>query len=124
MDSMRDSILGTINKMLGNEGDFTPFDTDVITFINAALLSLTELGIGPKDGFEVTGYGETWDDFLTNEAQLSAAKTYVYLEVKMVFDPPSNSFVMESMKQQAEKLGWRLNVMAESVETFDFMNQE
>lgn len=124
IDQMGDSIVATIKKMLGLEDDYTPFDTDVIVNINAALMTLTQLGIGPKEGFTVTDYSQTWSDFVTNEVQLGAVKTYVYLKVKMIFDPPTNSYVMDAMKQQAEEIGWRLNVQAESVEKFDFMTKD
>lgn len=123
MEDTNNSILYTIKKMLGLEEDYTPFDQDVIVHINSALMTLTQLNVGPKTGFMITGYEEEWDDFLTNNVMLGAAKNYVYLKVRMLFDPPSNSFVMEALKQQAEEIGWRLNVMAESVETFDFMKE-
>lgn len=123
-DQMSDSILVTIKKMLGLEDAYTPFDTDVMIFINAALMNLTQLGVGPKEGFTISDYDTKWSDFLTNEVKLGAVKTYVYLKVKMAFDPPTNSFVMDAMKQQAEEIGWRLNVQAESVEKFDFMHED
>lgn len=121
MDEFHDSILFTIKKMLGLDDEYTPFDVDVTVNINSAIMTLTQLGVGPKEGFHVSGYAEKWSDFLTNEVMLGGAKTYIYLKVKMLFDPPTNSFVMEAMKQQAEEIGWRLNVAAESVEHFDFM---
>lgn len=123
-DQMCDSIFVTIKKMLGLEDAYTPFDTDVMIFINAALMNLTQLGVGPKEGFTISDYDTKWSDFLTNEVKLGAVKTYVYLKVKMAFDPPTNSFVMDAMKQQAEEIGWRLNVQAESVEKFDFMHED
>lgn len=123
MEDTNNSILYTIKKMLGLEEDYTPFDQDVIVHINSALMTLTQFNVGPKTGFMINGYEEEWDDFLTNSVMLGAAKNYVYLKVRMLFDPPSNSFVMEALKQQAEEIGWRLNVMAESVETFDFMKE-
>lgn len=123
-DQMSDSILVSIKKMLGLDESYTPFDTDVIIFINSALMSLTQLCVGPKEGFTISDYNETWSDFVTNEVTLGAVKTYVYLKVKMAFDPPSNSYVMDAMKQQAEEIGWRLNVQAESVEKFNFMHND
>lgn len=123
-DQMSDSIFVTIKKMLGMEDDYTPFDTDVIVFINTALMQLTQLGVGPKEGFTISDYNEKWSDFLINEVKLGAVKTFVYLKVKMMFDPPTNSFVMDAMKQQAEEIGWRLKVQAESVEKFDFMHKD
>ena len=118
-DQMSDSIFVTIKKMLGIE----PFDTDVKIHINAALMSLTQMGIGPKEGFTISDYHEKWSDFITNEVKLGAVKDYVYLRVKMLFDPPTNSYLMDAMKQQAEEMLWRLNVQAESVEKFAFMDE-
>lgn len=116
MDLMEESILITIKKMLGLDYNYAAFDTDVIVNINAALMILTEMGIGPKEGFTITGYSETWSDFITNRVKLGAVENYVYLKTKMAFDPPTNSYVMDAMKSQAEEILWRLNVMAESVE--------
>lgn len=124
MDRMTDSILVTIKKMLGVGDSYTPFDTDIMVHTNSAILNLTQMGIGPKEGFIVTDYDQKWSDFLTNEVNLEAAKTYIYLQVKMLFDPPTNSFVMDSMEKQCEKLLWRMNVQAESVEKFDFMHPD
>lgn len=117
----QDSILITIKKMLGLEDDYTAFDTDVIVLINSALMSLHQLDVGPKDGFAITGYTETWDQLLVNDVKLEAAKTYIYLKVKTVFDPPSSSFVQTSYENLISQLEWRLIAQAESVEEFDFI---
>lgn len=119
-----ESIIVSIKKMLGLGDDYTPFDMDVIVHINSAFMKLTQLGVGPREGFVVTDYDKKWSDFLTNPVTLGAVKNYVYLQVKMIFDPPTNSYVMDALKQQADELGWRLNVQAESVEDFDFMHNE
>ena len=126
MECSSDSILVSIKKMLGLEDDYTPFDTDVSVHINAAFMTLTQMGVGPKEGFVlgIGDYSKTWNEFLVNPVMLGAVKTYVYLQVKMMFDPPTNSFVMEAMKKQAEEIAWRLNVQAESVEKFDFMEDK
>lgn len=124
MDQMTDSILVSIKKMLGLDDEYTPFDTDVLVHINAAFMTLCQMGIGPKEGFSVTDYDQTWSDFLTNKVMLGSVKTWVYLQVKMLFDPPTNSFVMDAYKTQAEQILWRLNVQAESVERMPFMREE
>lgn len=124
MDKMTDSIVVTIKRMLGLDDNYTPFDMDVIVHINAALMTLCQIGVGPKEGFEVTDYDQNWDDFLVNKTKLGAVKTYVYMKVKMAFDPPTNSFVMDAMKQQCEEILFRLNVQAESVERMPFMREE
>lgn len=124
MDKQTDSIFVSIKKMLGLEDDYTPFDSDILVYINSALMTLTQLGIGPKEGFIVSDYTATWSDFLTNKTNLEAVKSYVYLSVKVLFDPPTSSFVMDAMQKQIEQIGWRLNVQAESVETFDFITDD
>ena len=124
MDPTTDSILVSIKKMLGLDNDYTPFDADVLIHINAAFMTLCQMGIGPKEGFAVTDDSQTWNDFLTNKVMLGGVKTWVYLQVKMLFDPPANSFVMDAYKTQAEQILWRLNVQAESVERMPFMREE
>lgn len=110
---MEESILVTIKKMLGLAADYAPFDTDIIVFINGAMMTLQQLGVGPKAGFTVTGTDQTWSDFIPSDTYLEAVKQYIYLQVKMSFDPPTNSFVMTAMQQQSDKLEWRLREQAE-----------
>lgn len=117
----QDSILATIKKMLGIDDNYSVFDMDIIVLINAALMNLHQLDVGPKDGFVVTDYQQTWKQFLTNKVKLEAAKTYVYLKVKTTFDPPSSSFVLEAYNKQIQELECRLIMQAESVEEFDFI---
>lgn len=107
-----DSILRTIKKLIGGveDDDFTGFDTDLIVHINSALRILNQLGVGVS-GFNITGLDETWTDFLgEDESILSEVKTYVYLKVKLVFDPPANSFTQQSIKDEIKELEWRMNV--------------
>ena len=87
----QDSILATIKKMLGIDDSYSVYDMDVIILINSALMTLQQIDVGPKEGFVVTDYTQTWHQFLTNEINLQAAKMYVYLKVKTTFDPPSSS---------------------------------
>lgn len=121
---MDDSILATIKKMLGLAAEYTAFDQDIIVLINSQFMALQQLGVGTKDkhGFAIKDYSEKWKDFLVNDVNLRAVKEYIYMKVRMVFDPPGNSFVMDAYKQQCQELEWRLNVQAESVETFNFIN--
>lgn len=107
---MEESILNTIKKMLGPDPSYDAFDTDIIVHINMALSTLTQLGVGPASGFRITGADETWGDFLGEAVDLDSVKTYVYCKVKMLFDPPSSSFVMNAMEKTCEELAWRLNV--------------
>jgi hypothetical protein len=75
-----DSILTSIKKLLGLESDYTHFDTDIIIFINSVLLSLNQFGVGPEDGFLVTGSNETWTDFIGDRKDIEAIKTLIFLK--------------------------------------------
>lgn len=121
---MEDSILITIKQMLGLDINYEPFDTDIIVLINSTIMTLTQNDVGPSEGFAIKGTDETWSDFLTNSVMLQGVKEYIYLKVKMIFDPPTNSYVMDAYKQQAEELIHRLQMQAESVEEFDFVQKE
>lgn len=110
---MAQSILISTKKVLGIAESDTSFDVDVLMHINTVLATLTQIGIGPTDGFMIEDDSATWDDFIGIDPRLNAAKTYVYLRVKMVFDPPQTSFVIDSMNKQIEEFTWRLNVQRE-----------
>lgn len=110
---MEESILVTIKKLLGIHEDYQAFDTDIIVLINSALMTLQQLGVGPTNGLLVTGYSETWDDLNPGAIMLEGVKHYIFICVKMVFDPPAGSYVLEAMKQQKEELEWRLREQAE-----------
>lgn len=113
---MDESILNTIKKLIGLEVDYTQFDTDVITHINTALGILFQLGIGPEDGLYITSAKEKWMDLLDGENLFELVKTYVYLFVRNVFDPPSSSSVLEANRKLMDQLEWRIVVMADHVE--------
>lgn len=105
-----DSILQSIKKMLGLDENYDAFDDDVMMHINSVLMILTQLGVGPKNGFSITGEEETWENYLGEDiSKLSAVKTYVYLKVKTMFDPTSSSVVNEATKEMLKELEWRLN---------------
>lgn len=107
------SILNDIKKLLGIAPDYTNFDTDIIININSVFMILNQLGVGPKEGFKITGADETWDNYITDKDDLEAVKTYIWLKVKIVFDPPLNSTVMEAHKQMISEYEWRLNIQSE-----------
>lgn len=109
-----DSILTSIKKMLGISEDYTQFDADLIMHINSVFLNLTQLGVGPASGFSIEDETTEWTDFINNNAQLQAVKSYIYLKVKLLFDPPLSSAVIESTNRMIAELEWRLNVAAES----------
>lgn len=111
---MTDSILISIKKLLGMTEEYTVFDTDIIIHINTVFMTLHQLGVGPKEGFRIEDEYSSWSDYIDVEDNLEAIKTYVYLKVKLVFDPPLGTAVMEAFKQTISELEWRLNVQAES----------
>ena len=109
-----DSILITIKKLLGIEAQDTSFDTDVIVHINSVLSDLTMLGVGPPEGFSIEDDIPTWSDFMSDITKFEAVKTYIYLRVRLLFDPPSSSVVVEAMKRDIDKWEWKLTVAAEN----------
>lgn len=110
-----DSILTSIKKLLGISEGYTQFDGDIIMHINTVFLNLTQLGVGPSEGFSIEDESSEWSEFIDieNNAQLHAVKTYIYLKVKLLFDPPLSSSVIESMKRTIDELEWRLNAAVE-----------
>ena len=112
-----DSILTSIKKMLGITEECTDFDADLIIHINSVLMILTQIGVGPSEGFFIEDKNDFWDDFLEDDIeQLEAVKTFVYLKVRLIFDPPSSSAVAESFNRTISELEWRLHIAAESNE--------
>lgn len=110
---MEDSILRSIKGLLGPDDDYDVFDQDIIILINAAFSTLTQLGLGPVGGFRITGYDETWHDFLGDATDLESVKTYIYMKVKMAFDPPTSSFVLSAYQEACKEYEWRLNVVVD-----------
>jgi len=106
-------ILISVKKVLGLPEADTSFDVDITMHINTVLATLTQVGIGPAEGFMIEGAADTWDAFIGNDKRLNAVRTYVYLRVRLLFDPPQTSFVIDSMQKQIQEFEWRLNVQRE-----------
>ena len=113
---MEESILISIKKLLGLSEDYTNFDTDIIMHINTVFTTLNQLGVGPEEGFMIEDDTAEWNDFINDNKKLNAVQTYMYLKVKLLFDPPLNSAILEANKQTINELEWRLNVESESKE--------
>ena len=110
-----DSILTSIKKLLGITAEYKQFDPDLIIHINSVFLILKQIGIGPEQGFSISGEYETWKQFLPEGSEnFEAVKSYMHIKVKLLFDPPTSSAVMEAMNRMASEYEWRLNVEAES----------
>ena len=111
---MNDSILTSIKKLLGITEEYEHFDQDIIIHINSVFMVLNQLGVGPSNGFSITDKTAVWSDFISEGANLESVKSYIYLKVRLLFDPPTTSAVMESMNRMISELEFRLNVSAES----------
>lgn len=107
---MMDSILTSVKKLLGVGEEYTHFDDDIIMHINSVIFILTQIGIGPVEGFAITSKDQTWNDFLQGRINIESVKSYVYLKVRLLFDPPSNSFLVEAIERQISEYEWRLNI--------------
>lgn len=111
-----DSILNSTKKLLGIGSEYDMFDLDITLHINSVFSTLAQLGIGPEDDqFLITGPTETWDDFLGAQKNVNMVKSYVYLRVRLLFDPPASGFATDSITRQITELEWRLNVAQSSV---------
>jgi len=110
---MVESILSSIKGFLGIDAMVTNFDSELIMYINAAIMSLQQLGIGPTTGFSIYSDNETWADLLGARIDLDGAKLYLGFKVRLAFDPPQNGFLVDAIKNQISELEFRLNVQAE-----------
>lgn len=112
-----ESILISIKKLLGIAEEYNHFDADIIMHINSVFMTLTQLGVGPSNGFVIEDDTATWEDFIEEPTKLQAVKTYIYLKVRLVFDPSSlGSATLSAYERQIQELEWRLNVAAESAD--------
>lgn len=106
-----ESILTSIKKLLGIDESYEHFDADIIMHINSVLAILVQLGVGPAEGFFIQDKAKTWADFLGEDsALLEGVRTYVYMKVRLIFDPPTSAAAIESMTKLAHEFEWRLNV--------------
>lgn len=113
---MADSILNSTKKILGLSEDYTHFDLDIITHINGTFSILDQLGIGPVGGYSIEDETPTWDQYSVPSNQLQLVRTYVFLKVRMLFDPPTTSYLIEAMNKQILEHEWRLNSLREVIE--------
>lgn len=108
---MEESIFESIKALLGPDASYDVFDQDILIHINSAIATLTQLGVGPAKGFFVTGPEQTWEEFMgKDDGTLNMVRTYVYMKVKMAFDPPNNGSVLSAYQEACKEYEWRLNV--------------
>lgn len=111
-----DSILNSIKKLLGIDESYTYWDQDLIIYINTALNVLYQLGVGLP--YSISSAIDTWDDYLEDMSKLEMIKQYVYMKVRMVFDPPTGA-LKDAMQEQIKELEWRINVTVDAPNTFE-----
>lgn len=117
---MEASILKSVKKILGLEADYTAFDHDIITHINSVIENLTQLGVGPADGFFIEDASATWEQYLgATETRYNSVKTYLFLKVRMYFDPPQTGYHIQAIQEQLRELEWRLYVNREQTDWTD-----
>ena len=108
-------IKSSIKKMLGLSSDYTAFDSDIVMLINSAIMELSQLGVCSPD-FQIVDGTETWDDLLGNYTQnglLNGAMTYIYIKVRLIFDPPTSGYVTSAFQKELDELTWRLRVQVD-----------
>lgn len=117
---MEPSILISTKKVLGIADNYTAFDEDVTMHINSAFSTLTQLGVGPADGYMIEDETSMWTEFIPNgDSQFNSVKSYIYLRVRQIFDPPTTSYLLAAFDQQIKELEWRLNVHREETDWVD-----
>lgn len=114
-----ESVLTSIKKMLGIAEEYTYFDADLIIHINSVLSILTQIGVGPSEGFSIKDKNAVWTEFISENARLELIKSYIYMKVKLLFDPPLISAVIESINRMTSELEWRIQVAADPVKTVE-----
>ncbi len=110
MSAVTDSILDSTKASLGIYKDYKDFDDQIIMYINTAFSTLYQLGVGPSDGFAIDDSSTTWDEYLNENKLLNFVISYVHMNVRLMFDPPVNSFAVDALKKQIDELTWRINV--------------
>lgn len=113
---MSQIILNSIKKVVGLAEDDLSFDLDIMMHTNTALATLTQLGVGPDEGFEIEDATATWEDFLGTDKRYNFVKSYVYLRVRMLFDPPQTSFLKDGIEEQLNEYAVRISILRESDE--------
>ena len=116
---MSESILNSTKKSLGLAEAYTAFDPELIMHINSVLGVINQLGIGPGEGLAIVDATTTWDALISTDVRYNPVKTYMYLRVRMLFDPPTTSYLIEAMNSQKAELEWRLGTLRESVAWID-----
>lgn len=117
MATITDSILDSVKKRIGPSAEYDYYDPDIIMDINSTFMILNQMGIGPEKPFSISDRMDTWDDFMPEGEIPELVKTYIYMKVKLMFDPPLSSSVATAMNEQIKEMEWRLNVAVDPGKT-------
>ena len=112
-----ESILTSIKKLLGIAEEYTHFDADLIMHINSAFSILTQIGVGPAEGFSIQDKDAKWTEFIPKTPKLEMIKSYMHQKVKLLFDPPTSSAAIEATNRMTSELEWRIQVAADPIKT-------
>lgn len=110
-----DSVLLSVKKMIGVPKDYDVFDMDIIMHINTVFDALNQMGVGPEEGFSISDDSTEWSEFMTYGKNSEMVKSYMYLKVRMLFDPPSNSNLSNVIGEQIKEYEWRLLIFADEL---------
>lgn len=121
---LKASILNSTKKILGVDENYTVFDLDIMTHINSVFMKLNQLGVGPVNGYMIEDANATWLDYLGTDRNLNAVKTFIYLNVRMLFDPPTTSYHITAMENQIAEYTWRLNVAVDTTAIIPGLDDE
>ncbi len=117
-----ESILISIKKLLGIAEEYKHFDADLIMHINSVFSILTQLGVGSPEGFSIKDDSATWTDFIRENSKIEMVKSYIHLKVKLLFDPPLSSAVIEAINRMISEMEWRLNVVVDPIGEEEIQN--
>ena len=117
MPQIENSILHDMKQMLGQDWDDTTYDLDIKNHINMVFFNLNQINVGPPEGFTIDDANTLWDAYIGDSKNLQAVKSYIYIKLRLIFDPPTNGFLVTSLEKQADKLEWTLMVEADPIPT-------
>lgn len=116
---LNDSILDTVKKANGLDADYDAFDVDIILAINNAFTTLTQLGVGPEEGYAIEGSSNKWSEFADDEVKCSSIKTYICMKTRLQFDPPTSGYLIDLYKEQIRETEFRLSIMFDKPKEVD-----
>lgn len=111
---MDDSILTSIKKLLGIAEEYTHFDTDIMIHLNSIFFTLSQIGVGPTRGFSISDKSKVWSEYISEDQNLESVKSYMFLKIKLIFDPPTSASVINALNESIKEFEWRLNVATDS----------